>query len=119
MRLQELGGGRRFAVELADVAVPLRVVVVGVDHDLAGERPGRNLAVVPQGDGHHDDVAGSGGLLRGRRPGLGPELLDERGEGLRPARVADHHLVAAPDREPRDLASDVPRTDEPDGRHGL
>jgi hypothetical protein len=42
VRLQELRGRRRLVVEVRDVTVPLRIVVVGVDDDLRGrgERPG-------------------------------------------------------------------------------
>ena len=40
--LQQLRGGRRLVVELRDVAVALRVVVVGVDHDLARQRLDRH-----------------------------------------------------------------------------
>ena len=46
MRLQELGRRRRLVVELGNVAVPLRVVVVGVDHDLARQRLDRDVPVV-------------------------------------------------------------------------
>jgi hypothetical protein len=66
-------------VEFGDVAVPLRVVVVRIDHDLASERLDWNLAIVLQRYGHDDDVPDLSGLVRGHRPGLGPQLLDEFG----------------------------------------
>ena len=48
VRLQQLGRGRGLAVELRDVAVALRVVVVRVDDDLARERLDRHRAIVLQ-----------------------------------------------------------------------
>src|ERR1035441_6582077 len=48
MCLQEFGRGGRFVVELGDVAIPLRVVIVGVDHNFARQGLGRNLPVVLQ-----------------------------------------------------------------------
>jgi hypothetical protein len=46
------------------------------------------------------------------------ELLHEERERLRTPRVAHDDVVAACDREPRELAADVPCTDEADGHAG-
>ena len=73
VRLQELGGRRRLVVELGDVAVALRVVVVGVDHDLARQRLDRNVPVVLERHGDDDDVSG----LR-RVDGASPRALSVR-----------------------------------------
>ena len=54
----------------------------------------------------------------GRRPGSRSELCDELGQGLRPARIADHHVVVVCHRKSCDLASDVPGSNQSDGRHG-
>jgi len=65
VRLQELRGGRRLVVELLDVAVSLWVVVVRVDHDLARRGSTRDLPVVLERDGDHNDVPS---FLRRRQP---------------------------------------------------
>ena len=117
VRLQQLGGRRRLVVELGDVAVTLRVVVVGVDDDLARERLDRHRPVVLQRNRDDDDVAGLRGVDGACRARLRPELGDERGERLRPARIADHDVVAVCHRQSRDLAADVPGADESDGSH--
>ena len=49
MGLQELRSSRRFVIELRNVAVPLGVIVVRIDDDLARERLDRNRTVVLQG----------------------------------------------------------------------
>ena len=49
---------------------------------------------------------------------LGAELPDEILERLRPARVADHHVVPVLHGESRELTSNLPGADEPDGCHG-
>ena len=118
VRLQQLGRGRRLVVELGNVAVPLRVVVVGVDHDLPRERRDRHVPIVPERHGHHHEVAGLRRIHGRRGARLRPELGDERGQRFRPARVADHHVVAAGDGQPRNLAADVSGADESDGHDG-
>jgi hypothetical protein len=57
VRLQELSGRRRLVVELGDVPVTLRVIVVRVDNDLACEGLDRNAPVVLERDRDDDDVA--------------------------------------------------------------
>ena len=53
------------------------------------------------------------------RPGarVRAELLHQISQRVRAARIADHDLVAALDREPRDLTTDVACTNESDGCH--
>ena len=118
MGLQELGGGGRLVVEFGDVAVPLRVVVVGVDHHLARERVDRHCSVVFQRHGNHDDVAGPCRFDGRRRARVWSEFGDERGQGFRPTRIADHDVVPVCHRKSPDLASDVSGTDQSNGRHG-
>src|SRR5207253_6811485 len=74
--------------------------------------------VVLEGNGDHDEVAAPGCIHDGSRAGPRSELGDEGGQGLRPSRVADHDVVAVRNRQPGDLASDLPRPDQPDGLHG-
>ena len=100
-----------------DVAVARRVVVVRVDHDFARQRLDRNRTVVLQRDRDHDDVSGPRRVDGRRRARLRSELGDERGQSFRPARIADHDIVAICHRQSCDLASDVPRSNESDGRH--
>ena len=99
------------------MAVPFGVVVVRVDDDLARQRRDRHSAVVLQWHGDDDDVSGLSRLDGRAGAGVRSELRDERGQCFRPARVADHHVVAVRCGEPRDLAADVPGTDESDGLH--
>jgi len=77
MRLQEIGGRGRFVVELGDVAITLGVVVVGVDHDLVGERLDRHRPIVFQRNRHYDDVSGLRCIESGGRSRFRSELGDE------------------------------------------
>ena len=117
VRLQELRGGRRLVVELLDVAVSLWVVVVRVDHDLARQGLDRNLPVVLERDGDHNDVPSLCGVDSRRRARIRSELGNERRQGFRPTRVADHNPVAVCRRKSRDLASDLTGADESYGLH--
>src|SRR6266481_5686156 len=117
VRLQELRGGRRLVVELLDVAVSLWVVVVRVDHDLARQGLDRDLPVVLERDGDHNDVPSLCGVDSRRRARIRSELGNERRQGFRPTRVADHNPVAVCRRKSRDLASDVTGADESYGLH--
>lgn len=60
--LQQLARSRAAAVELLEMAVSLRVVVVGVDHDVARDALARRLAVATERYRDHDDLAESRGL---------------------------------------------------------
>jgi hypothetical protein len=51
------------------------------------------------------------------RAGIGSEIRDEPGQGLGPAGITDHDIVAARDGKSRDLASDPSGTDKTDGCH--
>jgi hypothetical protein len=115
--LVERGAGELTLVERLEVAVALRVVVVRVEHDLAGQFGRRNLVERLERDAHHHDVAGRGSLGGGRRARLRAQLVDEVLEGLGTAGVAHHHVVAGRHREPRHRAADVPATDKSDRRH--
>ena len=115
--LQQLGRGRRLVLELGHHAVALRVVVHRVDDDLAGERSVGQVATGSKGHGHDDDVAGPGRLVGRGGPRAGTELGDEVGQRLRPATVAQHHVVAGVDRQSRDGAADVSAADEAPGGH--
>src|ERR671913_410269 len=65
-RHQRLSDRRRLVVELCDVPVPVRVVVVDVDDRLSAERLDRHRARGLERDRHPDDVAGGGGPGRTR-----------------------------------------------------
>jgi hypothetical protein len=117
MRLQQLGCRRHFVIELRDVAITLRVVVVRVDDNLSRQRLDRNGPIVLQRDGDDDDVPGFRSIERRCRSSFGPELSDKIRQRLRSSRIADHHVVSALDREPRDLASNESCSDESNGLH--
>src|SRR5204863_263137 len=53
---KQFAGGRLLAVELRHVPVALRVVVVRVDHDLPGERVGREVGVRLERHGNENDL---------------------------------------------------------------
>ena len=118
MGLEQLGGRRGLVVELGDPAVALRVVVHGVDDDLAAQRVGRDGLVGAQRDRHDDDITCLCGLPRGGGASVWPELGDEVGQRLRPAAVTQHHVVPGSHRQPSHGAADVPAADESPGRHG-
>jgi hypothetical protein len=52
-----------------------------------------------------------------RRTRVRSEFRDQPGQSLGPAGISNHHVVAACDGESRDLASDVPGTNNPYGFH--
>src|SRR5262252_10950299 len=118
MRLQQLGGRRRLVVELRDVAVALRIIVVGIDDHLAGQGRDRYLSVVLQRHADDDNVACGGGLIG--RSGASPwtELLYQIRQRVGSARVADHDIVSVRHGEPRNLTADVARSDQSDRCHG-
>lgn len=87
MALHQLAARQLVRVQLGDAAVALRVVVQRIDHDLARQRPCRDLLVGAQRDGHHQ-VPGLGGLGGSGSPGAGAEFGDEIREGLGAAGVA-------------------------------
>jgi hypothetical protein len=102
-------------VKLGDVTVPLRVVVVCVNHDLTRERCDGHFPVVPERHGNDHDVSGPGCIICGRCARARSELADECGKRLRSTRVADHHVEPVRHGKSRDLASDVSRADEANG----
>ena len=69
-------------IERGDATVTLPVVVVGVEHDLAGERLHRHLLVGPEGNRHDHDVARRSIRHRSCR-GVRAEVRGERLESLR------------------------------------
>ena len=85
MRLQQLRGRCRLVVELGDVAIALRIVIVRVDHDLAGERLDGNRLVVLERHGDDNDVAGGGGIDNRPRSRARAELRHQRGKRVRSA----------------------------------
>ena len=115
--LQKLGGRGRFIIELGNVAVAFRIVIIRVDHDLARERLDGHRAVVLQRDRDHDDVSGLCRFDGSCRAGVGSELRDELRQALRPTGIADHDMVAVGDGKSRNLASDVSGTDKTDCCH--
>src|ERR1039457_3451985 len=117
VRLQEFRRGRRLVVELRNLPIALRVVIVCVDDYLAGQRLDGNAADVLEWDSHHDDFAILRRLDRRCCAGPGAELVYERRERLGVPRIADHHGVAVRHREARDLASDAARADESNRHH--
>jgi hypothetical protein len=46
-----------------------------------------------------------------------PQILNKVREGLRPARLAQHHVVSGRYGQPRHSAADIPAANEADGRH--
>src|SRR5215218_4566438 len=52
-------------------------------------------------------------------PARGPKLLHQLGEGLRPARVPQHHVVGGGGGQPGHSAAEVATADEADRRHAL
>jgi hypothetical protein len=83
--VQQLARGGAVAVELLEVAVALRVVVAGVDHDLARGSFGRQLAVATEGHRHDDHVAKPFCLGSGRCLRSAAGLVDEPCQRLRAA----------------------------------
>ena len=117
VRLQELGRSRRLLVEFGNVSIPLRIVIVCVDHNLPRKRLDRHLTIVLEWHRDHDNISSLRRVDGGRCAGVPSELVHEGGQGLRPARVADHDVIALGDPKPRNLASNMSGSDESDGLH--
>src|SRR6266700_5285165 len=98
------------------MAVPLRVIVVGVDDDLARQGLDRNLPVVLQRHRNDDNISSLCSVHGGRREGSWTKVRDERGQRLRAAGIADHYIVAVCYRESCDLTSNEFGTDDSDCR---
>jgi hypothetical protein len=97
-----------------DVPVALWEVVVGVDHQLAGKRLGRQVPDRPQRDRHGHDLAEASRLRDCPRPHGPLDGGDQIAQGGWAAGVAEHHLVARC-REPHGQGMpDVAHTDDPD-----
>src|SRR5258705_10185154 len=94
MCLQELGGCRRFIVELRYAAVTLRIVIIRIDYDLARKRLDWNSPVRLQRYRDDNDFAGLRGFGHRRRPGVRSKLRDERRQSPRAARITDHDVIA-------------------------
>lgn len=109
---QQFAGGGRLAVQLGELAVALRVVVVGVQHDLAGEGLGRQLAVAAEGDRQQQQVAEAGGLLHAADPAAQGD--HGAGQCVRATGVAEHHLVAVLHAQFCQGAADEARPDDSD-----
>lgn len=77
MRLQELGGCRRFIIELRYVAITLRIVIIRIDYDLSRKRLDWNSFVLFQRYRDDNDFARLRGFSRSRRPGVRSKLSDE------------------------------------------
>ena len=115
--LHQLAARRRLVLELRHHPVALGVVVRRVDDDPAGQGIVREVGTSAERHGDDDDVPGSGGPVRRRGPGVRPELLDEVGECVRPAAVAQDDVVAGADRQARDGAAEMSAADQAPGRH--
>jgi len=62
------------------VAVTLRVVIIGVDHDLASQGHNRNGPVILQGHRNDNNISRLGRLDGGGCAGFRPKLCDEDGQ---------------------------------------
>src|ERR1039457_2921677 len=82
VRLQEFRRGRRLVVELRNLPIALRVVIVCVDDYLAGQWLNGNAADVLEWNSHHDDFAILRRFDRRRGAGPGTKFLYERRELL-------------------------------------
>jgi len=112
MCLQELGGCRRFIIELGYASVTLRIVIIRIDYDLARKRLNWNGLVRFQRYRDDNDFARLRSFSHGRRPGVRAKLGDERRQSPRSARITDHYVIAACYGKTGDLTSDVPRADD-------
>src|SRR5262245_59930458 len=101
------------------MSVALRVVVAGIDDDLAGQRGGRNKTVVLQRDCDDDDVSGLRSLGRSCWSCFGASLFNERCQSLGATRVADHNVVIRGHRDARQLTSDITGANQSNSLHGV
>jgi hypothetical protein len=113
-----LGSRGPLVVELRDVPVALRVIVVRIDDNLPSERLDRHRTIILQRHRDDDDVSGGRRLAGGRGANVRSERGNQLGQCLRPARVADHDVVAVCHRESGDLTPDVSRTNQSNCGHG-
>jgi CBS domain-containing protein len=72
--------------------------------------------VGPRRDARHHQLAAAAAWA-GCPPARAAQLLYQLGEGLRPARVAQHHVVAGGDGQPGHGTAEVATADEADRRH--
>src|SRR5579872_2272005 len=112
MYLQELGGCRRFIIELGYVAVTLRIVVICIDYNLARERLDWNSLILLQRYRDDNDFTRLRRFNHGRSPGVRSKLSDKPRQGLRSAGIADHDVMATCYGKTGDLTSDVACADE-------
>ena len=111
VRLEQFGGRGRLVVELRYLPVALGVVVVGVDHDLPGERLDRHGPVMLERNGDDDDLADVCDLGDGGRARVSAEFANQRRQRLRSPRVAEDDLVAVQYGHAGDLAANVSSSD--------
>ena len=101
-----------------DLAVSLRVVVVGVDDDLARQWLDRHDAIVPQRNRDHDDVAGLAASAAVAALAFGPSSATRSASvsGPRELLITTRSRRERPDARP---ASDVSCTDESERLHDV
>jgi hypothetical protein len=85
---EQLGRGRLVTVELGEMTVSVGVVVVGIDHDLAGERCGRERINRAEWDSHENDLAEPHRIVDPRAVQRLADLVLERLEALGARRFA-------------------------------
>src|SRR5215475_6362418 len=117
LRLQQLGSRCRFVIEFGKVTVAVRIVIIGIDDDLAGERRDRYLTVVLQRYRYDNDICCLSRLVGSCCSRLWSKLFDERRQSLRTSRVAEYNIVTMGHSQSCKLASYVPGTDQSDGFH--
>ena len=114
--LKKLARGGAVTVQLLEVAVAPRVVVVGVDHDLSFEALFGKLPEATKRHRNHDDLAEVGCLLHSHRPSARVELHDQIFQACRTARVAERYLVSGIKETPGELPADLARTNDSDSQ---
>jgi hypothetical protein len=82
--LQQLGAGRAAIVEGSDLTITSRVVVVGIDHYLAGQGLDGNVANCFQRNRYNHQITGRGGLLGGASTSLRAQFRHQSSQGFRP-----------------------------------
>src|SRR5215470_7505237 len=117
VRLQQLGCCCRLVIEFGEVPIPVRIIVIGIDDDLAGEWRDRYLSVVLQRHRYDNDVSCLSRLVGSCCSRLWSKLFDERRQSLRTTRVADYNVVTMSHSQSCNLASDMPGTDQSNGFH--